>query len=138
MCASPAGWPWRSPASPAGWIRSVARTELSLDGVGLCDEHPANTAMVKMAATASALFIGAASSCSLGGAWQLIVAPRHFVCVKFAGSPQSGQCNLFILTSANQNGLTVVSLPINMPWPEPSLVNLIPSPVATTVQPWMW
>jgi hypothetical protein len=39
--------------------------------------------------------------------------------------------------STNQNGLTVVSLPMNMPCPVPSLVKRMPSPPATTVQPWM-
>jgi hypothetical protein len=43
-----------------------------------------------------------------------------------------------IFISTNQNGLTVVSLPMNMPCPVPSLVKRMPSPPATTVQPWMW
>ena len=44
----------------------------------------------------------------------------------------------FIFISTNQNGLTVVSLPMNMPCPVPSLVKRVPSPPAATVQPWMW
>jgi hypothetical protein len=46
--------------------------------------------------------------------------------------------HLFICISTIQNGLTVVSLPMNMPCPVPSLVKRMPSPPATTVQPWMW
>src|SRR6201997_992537 len=45
---------------------------------------------------------------------------------------------LFIFISTNQNGLTVVSLPMNMPSPLPSLVKRMSSSPATTVQPWMW
>ena len=38
----------------------------------------------------------------------------------------------------NQNELTLVLLPMNMPCPVPSLVKRMPSSPATTVQPSMW
>jgi hypothetical protein len=51
-------------------------------------------------------------------------------------NPASAIFSIFISTS--QNGLAVVSLPMNMPCPVLSLVKRMPSPLATTVQPWMW
>jgi hypothetical protein len=55
-----------------------------------------------------------------------------------AAIPNPASAIAFIFTATNQNGLTVVSLPTNMPWPVPSLVKRMPSPAATIVQPWMW
>ncbi len=52
--------------------------------------------------------------------------------------PTPASAIFFIFISTNQNGLTVVSLPMNMPCPVPSLVKRMPSPTAATVQPWMW
>ena len=55
-----------------------------------------------------------------------------------AAIPNPASAIFFIFTPTNQNWLTVVSLPTNMPWPVPSLVKRMPSPAATIVQPWMW
>ena len=54
------------------------------------------------------------------------------------GNRQSCQGNSFHFGYPDQNGLTVVSLPMNMPWPVSSWLKRMPSPPATIVQPWMW
>ena len=53
------------------------------------------------------------------------------------GNRQSCQCNCFHFAHLDQNGLTVVSLAMNMPWPVSSWLKRMPSPPATIVHPWM-
>jgi hypothetical protein len=77
------------------------------------DEHPANMAMATMAANPSTLFI--------------CTAPR----VRWARAKP-----IYAALPFNQNDETLSTL-TNMPWPVPSFVKRVPSPVGQIVQPLM-
>jgi hypothetical protein len=53
-----------------------------------------------------------------------------------AAIPSPASAIFFI--SVLQNGLTLRLPLMVMPWPVPSLVKVMPSPLAAIVQPWMW